>query len=56
MSSAAVVMGPLKVNLYHSLGLVGLEFTGPINTVKVMLSWSDYLTMFFLGRFSPLND
>ena len=32
----------------------GLEFNSPVNTVKVMSSWSVYLTTPFLGRFSPL--
>ena len=35
-------------------GLVSLEFNGPTNTIKVMSSQSVYLTIFFLGRFSPL--
>ena len=34
--------------------LVGLEFNGPVNTVKVKSSQSVYLTTLFLGRLSPL--
>ena len=30
--------------------LVGLEFNGPVNTIKIMLSQSVYLTTLFLGR------
>ena len=35
-----------------------LEFYGPVNTVKVMLSlsWSVYLLSLFLGRLSALNS
>ena len=35
--------------------LVGLEFNGPVNTIKDMMSWSVYLTTLFQGRLSPLN-
>ena len=35
--------------------LVELEFNGPFNSTKVMLSWSVYLTTLFLGRLSPLS-
>ena len=35
--------------------LVGFDFNGPVNTIKVMLSQSVYLTTLFLGRLSPLN-
>ena len=35
--------------------LVGLEFKSPANTIKVMLSWSLYLTTLFLGRLNPLS-
>ena len=34
--------------------LVGLEFKVPVNTVKIMLSWSFSLTIHFLGRLSPV--
>ena len=30
--------------------LDGLELNGPVNSIKVMLSWSVYLTTLFLGR------
>ena len=35
--------------------LADLEFNDPINTIKVMSSWSIYLTELFLGRLSPLR-
>ena len=35
--------------------LDGLKFNAPVNTVKVILCWSVYLTIFFLGRLSPLS-
>ena len=35
--------------------LAGLEFNDPVNTIKVMLSWSVYLSTLFLGRLSPLS-
>ena len=35
--------------------LIGLKFNGPVNTIKIMLSRSVYLTTLFLGRFSPLS-
>ena len=31
-------------------GLVGLEFNGPVNTIKVMASRSVYLTTIFLRQ------
>ena len=34
--------------------LVGLEFNGLVNTIKVMSSRTDYLTRLYLGRLSPL--
>ena len=40
---------------YSKENLVGLEFNSPVNTVRVMLSWSVYLTTLFLGRLSPLS-
>ena len=33
-----------------------LEFYSPVNTIKVMLSQSVYLTTHFLGRLSPLSS
>ena len=33
--------------------LFGLESNGPVNTMKVMLSRSVYLTTLFLGRLNP---
>ena len=33
--------------------LVGLEFNGPVNTIKVMWSRSVYQTTLFLGRLRP---
>ena len=33
-----------------------LEFYSPVNTIKVMLSQSVYLTTFFLGMHSPLSS
>ena len=36
--------------------LVGLEFNGPLNTIRVISSWSVYLTTLFLGRCSPLSS
>ena len=38
-----------------TIDLVGLEFNKPVNTIKVMLSLSVYLTMLFLGRLSRLS-
>ena len=35
---------------------VGLAFNGPVNTIKVMWSWSVYLTTLFPDRLSPLSD
>ena len=35
--------------------LLWLEFNDPVNTIKVMSSWSVYLTTLFLGRLSPLS-
>ena len=35
--------------------LVGWQFNGPVNTIKVMLSQSVYLTTLFLDRLSPLS-
>ena len=32
-----------------------LEFYSPVNTIKVMLSWSVYLTSLLLSRLSPLG-
>ena len=32
--------------------LIGLEFNGPVNTIKVMWSQRLYLTTLFLGRLS----
>ena len=34
--------------------LIGLEFNGPVKTIKVMLSQSVYLTILFLDMLSPL--
>ena len=36
--------------LYPLKWLVGLEFNAPVNTIKVLLSQSVYLTTLFLGR------
>ena len=38
-----------------SIWLVCLQFNGPVNTIKVKLSQSSYLTTLFLGRFNPLS-
>ena len=35
--------------------VIGLKYNGPVNTIKVMLSWLVYLTTLFLGRLSPLS-
>ena len=35
--------------------LVGLKFNNPVNTIKVMLSWSVYITTLFLDKLSPLR-
>ena len=34
----------------QDLGWIGLGFNDPVNTIKVMLSESIYLTTLFLGR------
>ena len=34
----------------HPKYLVRLEFNGPVNTIKVMSSWSVYLTTLFPGQ------
>ena len=36
--------------------LDGLEFYGPVNIIKVMLSCSVYITSLFLDRLSLLSD
>ena len=46
----------LPVCLLRHFWLVELEFNGPVNTVKVMLGCSVYLTKLFLGRLSPLSS
>ena len=38
------------------LGWVGVDFNGPVNTNKVMLSGSVYLTTLVLGKLSPLTS
>ena len=43
------------LTLSKCIGLVGLEFHSPVNTIKVMLSWSAYLTTLFLDTLSPLS-
>ena len=45
-----------NLRLNEICSLVGLVFNGPVNTVKVMLSMSVYLTTLVLGRFSPLSS
>ena len=39
--------------LHGSNCLNELEFYGPVNAIKVILSWSVYLTTLLLGRLSP---
>ena len=39
---------------YHTpMMLVGLEFNGPVNTIKIMLSGSVYLTTLLPGHAKP---
>ena len=47
----AAKSGPSCDLLRIDICLVGLEFNGPVNTIKVMSSRSVYLTTLFLGRF-----
>ena len=37
------------------ISLVDLEFNSPVNTIKVMMSWSVYLTTLFLGGLFHLS-
>ena len=57
MSSAAVVIGALRVKAFKFKSFcleIRFEFYDPVNTVKVMLSWSVNLLTLFLGRLHPL--
>ena len=47
---------PYSYELNSAFRLIGLEFDSPVNTVKVMMSQSVYLTTLFWAIFSVVNQ